>query len=402
MKNRSLFLLQLIGVSVAISITACKNKTREVEEVALTVIRPSQVYEADKVAEFIRAFGAENAITAEYYIKKSNKALDTDPQQAIWNLKRAITLHPKQEYYEKLGELLIKTGNYKEGKQLYSMVTEKQYIKNEQDKYESRYVFDKPSEDIYYNYLLCSVLSFENWFPAYLVFEARSKGYDVNKLKNRLLSDERYHYDTAGMEFKRIMLAFLSDEEVETYCDQPENFQKFLTHIDDTLSMFTIDQQSVSNFNYSGFSQELGEDSYSFQFLEMNFLKEKRENPDTWLVYNCNHTTRLNDQVYVVEYSLDTSAIACPKAMRHVTHILATYTPEGKVIDTKPVAWQSGTELASMSYDNGKITINSYKRTWKNEYNKWHFDNDIVRTEATGQSGFVISPDGKITEQAPL
>jgi hypothetical protein len=163
-----------------------------------------------------------------------------------------------------------------------------------------------------------------------------------------------------------------------------------------------IDQQTVSKFNYEGYRGEEYSEVPALHILEAGFFKEVREKQNEWLPYNCNHAIALNSQVYVLVYATDTSATACPKEMRHVLHTLATYTPEGKIIDTKVVAWQSGKDVGLMSYEYGTVTINTYKRTWKNPYNKREFDNEVVQTEATGQFHFVITADGKITEQQAM
>jgi hypothetical protein len=350
----------LLFACIAGLMASCGSTTAEVEEVALPVLRPSYIYDNDSVYAYITNYGAEHAITAAYYIKKADKIVEQDPKKAIWNIKRAITLHPKLEYYKKLAPLLMQTENYSEACQLYGLIADEQYMKNDKGKYVNMYVFDRPSEDDFYNYLLCSTLK-HYYFPDNVIYDARENGFDIQKLKQRLLSDERYKYDTGSIEFKNNMLAFLSEDEIEAYCDQPENFYKFLARIPDTSSVFVIDQQAVAKFDYTGFYDGSEEGGYSLRGLEMHFLKEKKNDPDNWLVYNCNHVVRLNDQVYVIEYSIDTSAIACPKEMRHVAHMLATYTPEGKIIDAKPVAWQSAAMLASMSYDNGKV-IDQYLR----------------------------------------
>jgi hypothetical protein len=397
MKKSSIFYIALVCLCGSLFMSACKTKAPEKEEIELPALRASSIYRLDSVEFYINQYGTQHQAIAAEYFKKGEALADKNPQKATWNMKRAITLHPQLSYYKKLGEHLMKSRDYQGAQYLYNFLVSKSGNYNENGEYETYYLFEKPSEDEYYNWMLSGILA-DNHYSSYVVYQAYTDGINLVGLKNRLLKDERFKYNPADEAFKNFMFAFLSEEEQQNYCHDPANFQAFITRIPDSSNVFSIDQRTVSNFDYSRFYYEGEGEDNPLTYVESNFLKERKDEPEMWLTYNCTHRMKISNDVQAIIYAVDTSALACPREMRHIYHKLATYNNAGEVLDTKVVAWQAGNTMASMTYDNGKVTVNQFNRSWNKPYDKEDFDNELVKTEPAGETTYMITSDGKITE----
>jgi hypothetical protein len=217
-------------------------------------------------------------------------------------------------------------------------------------------------------------------------------------IKDRFFNDKRIVFDTASNDYKNMLLFFLSEEELENYAKNSSNFVKFLDDIKSNVSQFEINKDQVSNFNYEDFNGRNWEEGLSLVRINASFLKEIKDNSNNSVTYNCLNKCYLNDSIIVLHYSVDTSENACPKEMRHIYHVLATYNKGGNLIDYKIVATQSGEYLSIFSFNNGVISSKEYKRTWKDIYNKNYFNNELVKTDFVKEIGFKINEFGKFME----
>ncbi|MES2690747.1 MAG: hypothetical protein V4658_10110 [Bacteroidota bacterium] len=385
---------QFIAVLAAACLLSC-NTVPKTEVLDLPSVRPSEIYENNSVVVFINKHHNKNEKIAATYFEKGQKLEDENREEAIWNYKRAITLHPTLDYYHTLGDILIKDKNDKEAANLYAMLVSEYNIQDEHG-WHSNHIFGSPSEDDVFKYLLSNLLQY-NYLDPYELSRVVDNGYDLQKMKKRLFGDERFMFDTSGIVYKELSNMFLTDDEAAAYASNPDHFKSFISRIKDTSASYEITTNTVSDFVFNG-QYAWDETGRGLQALEMLFLKQKQDNSDKWYMYNIKNTARVNDSVLYVIYSIDTSEYVCPKPMRHIDYTLATYTNAGKMIDAKPLAWQAGDLLAAAKVNKGQIEINAFKRSWKKPYNKADFDNELVSTTAVKSYFLKIQDDGKIVE----
>ena len=88
-----------------------------------------------------------------------------------------------------------------------------------------------------------------------------------------------------------------------------------------------------------------------------------------------------------------------------LTFRLATFTPEGKLIDKKEIAGRSDLSkpLKSALIKNDlSITVTSYETSFeKDPEEEGYYDNKIVKKTKIGEESFSIDPKGKIVRSAP-
>lgn len=110
----------------------------------------------------------------------------------------------------------------------------------------------------------------------------------------------------------------------------------------------------------------------------------------------------MNDKITAVLYAIDTSEAGALKEMRHIYYRLATYSPNGQIIDSEIIAYQSGESLATVKFDKPGFTVTNFKRVWKKAYIKTDVDNSLLKTEPTGEKkSYTITPTGEIEEVTP-
>jgi hypothetical protein len=386
-----------IGALLSLS---CTRKTETVV-VELPTLPVSLIYSDDSVCSYIKMHRESNKGVADAYYEKALKLKEENPSRSVYFFKRAITLYPTVEFYKELGSLLIKEGNFKEAAELYSFISLTHEYYTEDKEWARRYVFEKPDEDTFYQYFFCSYLNKSH--APYLIHEAKESGIDMENFKDRILSDNRLKLDTSSLDYKNMIMQFWTDEEIEAFRNSETVFKLFLSTIKDTAEIFEITKRGVQRFNYGNYYErdyvEYDEPgSSSIEDMYVYFLKEKQDKPDNWYRYNYEHLVHLNDSVKVIIYSMDTSATGCPIDMRHIYHQLVTYGIDGKIIDSKIVAYQAGATLATLKFERDKFTISEFRRSWRNPYDQNDFDNDLIKTEAIGEKHFYINSHGKIGE----
>ncbi len=290
----------------------------------------------------------------------------------------------------------MKDMQYQEAANLYEFIVFKRSRKQNEEWIEN-YVFEAPNESLFTEYFVANFLA--NYFVDFQIsYMCEEAGFKLYNIKERFLNDKRIVFDTASNDYKNMLLCFLNEEELENYANNPTNFVKFLDEIKSNTSQFEITIDQVSNFNYEDFNGRNWNEGLNLVSMQAMFLKEKTDNPNNSVTFNCLNKCYINDSVIVLHYSVDTSENACPKEMRHIYHVLATYSKGGNVIDYKVVAAQSGEFLSVFSFNNGIINCHEFKRTWKEVYYKFDFNNELLRTDFVKEKGFKINEFGKFME----
>lgn len=402
MKTRSNNFTILITVLffAADGLISCSTKAQEVETKEVVTLRASQLYDGSSVTEFLHQHPGEYEEISKHYLSLASESREVNPSKAIYYYKRAISLSPTLERYTMLGEHLIVTKNFKEAHEVYDFIATQQKLNSDEKETSYGYVFGAPDEEMQFTAFKISLLA-----------DPGSSYYSINnylgtheledkyKLKVKLLDDILFKNDTSSFAYKAILKSFSRLQHTE---DQ-QTFSTLLTLIKDTSSSFEITTSSVANFNYiSDYDSEENEVennlNYYFKFLAEN----KNEEENTWHSLNYNRRVVLPRSVHAITYCIDTSANACPKEMRHIYHRLVTYDGSGIIIDSKVIAWQSGEEMATVTFKAPSFAITRTKRFWKNPYVKDDFDNYLLKTEDVETKSYSISPTGKIVESSSL
>lgn len=392
MKNiyLSVFLFSIVLLS-------CQSQEAVTEIVEVPALRASSIYEADSVVRYMELYKEQYKELSDAYQKKSSDIENENMDKAIYYCKRAITLHPSMDQYITLAIMLMKDKRYEEAYRLYHLLVNKHTI------YEidgEVYLFNSPpTEEMRYQLIALSVLNYGG-LDSYEIYRYKEEGYDVKKLGNRLLSDQRLKIDTSIAEYKDFKLMFMTDDELEQYQTSEQVFREFLASIEDTASFFEINSKQVQHFKYNrSYDYEMDENIKGSSFY-VYFLQEKKENPNRWYNYNYNHVFPVHTNITAVVYSIDTSEAGCPIDMRHIYHRLAIFNDKGDLLDHKVIAFQSGDDLATASFAKNNVIVKSFKRKWRNPYNMKDFDNDLLNSQEAGSVRYTITTEGKITQAA--
>lgn len=393
MKNNLFFILCLL------CLIGCGDD--KPAEVRVPVLNGSMIYRAHKVQEYMNKYGDQHKTLASSYYKRAKKLVDVNPEKAIWCIKRAITLHPTLPYYKEVIQLLIDRKQYLDAHRLLDVISTSYSFENALGGYDERFVFDKPDFDTYYNYLISEYLVY-GYISAYEIQKANDLDIDIKKIKAALLDDKRFTLKEGTEPYEEFMLSFLNEDEIKMYCSSQSNFEKFMNNIPDLMETFNLDKSRLTKFNYQNFNdRDYEEGGQSLTHLTSYFLKEAQVNPDNWLVYNTIGKRKLNDQVWLLLYAIDTSATACPAEMRHIYYTLAAYKPTGEIIATKQIAWQTDVSYATAAINQNSVIVTEYKRVWKKPYDKTEFDNELLATNKLYDTELQINNDGQVLKVSP-
>lgn len=381
-----------ILTACCLMIWACASQNDQQEILAL---RASQIYRPDTVKGFMISIGEAYKDLARDYLKKGEDLEDKDIKQAIWNIKRCITLYPNLNAYKKLGSLLMKDKQYEEANDLYYLLTNKQsfYINGI---WTDSYLFEAPNEELIIEYLVSNAL-YQNVLPFETSQLIEENGFRIIDIKNSFFNDERIRYDTGSLAYKNYQYRFLSDVDIDNYGKNPLNFEKMLSRLP-VKSEYAIEPNKLLEFNYENFNGRNYTEGLDLFSIERSFLKEERGKMIDYVKYNFIDYYKLNDSITVLHYSVDSSATACPKEMRHPYHALATYNKKAEIVDYKVVGVQSGNDLISFSLNNSLITCKKYNRKWKKDYNKNDFLNELLSIDFVKEETFKINQQGKFEE----
>ncbi len=369
----------------------------------LPALRASSIERPDSVAWYIETYGDANQTLAKQYAEKSAALENEFSAKAIWNMKRAITLHPEKKYYRQLIALLMQTGQYEEAVRVSSILVRPAYKKDVNGKYSPYYIFDKPHVDDFYNSMISSLASGDTYGFNESIYEAQSLDFDIKEIRSRLEKDPKFTLKPGTSEYDDYSLSFLSEGEIDTYCNDPRNFEKFIAKISTLQEPVSFSEREVTKFNYDAFNGRGSNsmDGISMTTVESYFLPERKTDPDNWIQYNMRGKKQLNEHVWIILYAVDTSAIACPREMRGIYINMMTYTSKGDYIDSKVIAWQAPYSAATVFLRGNEASITEYKRQWRKPFEKYDFDNDLVLTEPIGSKEYIINAEGKIMVKEP-
>ncbi len=383
-------------------VSACSEKKEQLI-VELPALKASEIYNPEDVKKYIFQYGEQHQGIASSYREKAEAIKDKDLKKAIYFLKRSITLQPLAESYEKLIDLLSQNKNYSEAYEAYNVLVDKAYYRVDDKTIIDEYVFTVPTEKILTDYIVMSILA-NNAVDYYALYNTGEKEIDKQKIREVLMADKRFNYDSANIVHKNIIAQFWTDEEIEAYKKSLVNMHALLRSVKDTSAAFEINQKNVSKFMYddfNGINYSEFDENLVLSDMFVYYLKEKQDYPNRWLQYNINHTFRPNPSLEALVYAVDTSVTACPIEMREIYHRLVIYGADGKIISDKVVACQSGEVLQAVTFNKDHFEIAEYKRTWRKPYNKRDFDNEVVKSELIAKKAYQITETGEITESAP-
>jgi len=400
--TRCFLLITLVWLSFS-----CTTKEKETEILEIPTLRASELYDFEKVREYIKKHQDKHVEIAKRYESLAEQIATENASKAIYYYKRSISVRPSYLVYQKLAKALVNAKKYDEASDVYNLITFERSYETSPNVYERGYIFEEPNDGVLYDKQITSLLARPVF---YYVLDALN-GVSDNEgnidldacasRKDKWLADERISSENDSVTIKMI-------HKVYNYLTKKENKQDKLQDlcrviIKDTSSKFEISKATLAKFDYTQFQDEMGGDIESDEKclpIYRTLLEETISNKDGWYYFNFNHLVTVSDSIVAIVYSIDTSATACPKEMRHIYHRLATYTPQGEIIDSKIVAWQAAEKLATMTFESGKFTVVESVRKWRNPYQKDNFDNYVLKTTEMGSKTFQIQSNGKI-EEAP-
>lgn len=387
-------LSKVAGLVLLTAISACDPEIVR-EEIELPALRASDIFNPDSLLIFIPAVSADQEKLAADYESRGESNIKNNPDMGLYQLKRSLSLAPTRDRYMKLGGAYLESGNYREANRVYSFLANRMYFTNSEGKYDDTLLLGKPDEETYYRLMLSEILDHgEIWGESFWM--AEDAGLDMGKIRDRLLSDPLFPYKENSLAVQNLRVQFMSPEEIEAYKKTPEAFAYFLLDFKDSSEVFEIREEKLSQFNYRNETSwdEMGRPGADH--LNIYFTREKQDDPDTWFRYDPKYRYKLNQDVTVVVYAIDSSATACPPEMRHIFYELVTYDSKGKYIDHTLIAWQNGEQVCEVSVKKDRLNAYTFKRSWEKPYDKNDFDNSVKGKEATGQSELKIAPNGTI------
>ncbi len=405
LKTNSVFKQKLLLFLIVILLSfSCSTKIENIYT-EVPVLRASAIYNDDEVYSYVRKYKDVNKKMSDSYIQKSKDIEQTDLHKAIYFAKRSITLFPEVENYKILLALLNKNKNYKEMNKLCSFINSIASVKQPDGSYIDTALFGPPSEDIYYEYIVSQIAEYGKIYGQD-IYIANENGFNLPKIKQQLFSDKRIGLDMTTEEGKSMLFLFMTPQELEAYNNLKSTFKDFLTAAENHSPVFEINKNNISKFNYDEFNGRNSELFYDneiaweqrFAVVYRKYLVETKKDPNKWIEFNLKNFVEINENVMALVYAVDSSATACPVDMRHIYYRLITYSPNAKIIDSKIIAIQSGEQLTTVDFINGKMNLINQKRVWKNAYDKNDFNNFLVKIEYLGETKYEIQSDGKILE----
>lgn len=394
LNNKYFKMKNSISIIAVLFIFSCTQKVNT-EYIDVVAMRASNIYFADSVKEYINKYENSNKDIANSYILKAKETENQNIDKAVYYAKRAVSLNPTYDNYLLLADYLKKKENYQELIQLYALLTDKN-IKTE-TKNEYDYLFSKPNEDVIYQSIVAYINAYNSVFSD-TYYYAEELGIDIKQFKERLKNDPSIKMDKSSEAFQLVLLQFVPYDELAQYAQQKNVFADFLKKIPERKINFTIDEQTISEFDYFE-SRNFDEMSIPISAIDQYYLEEKQTTPNNWYSFNYLYKYTLAPEIIALEYAIDSSETACPKEMRHIYRKIVTYnTNTLKIIDSKLIAYQSGNELATASAENDLITITIQKRAFKKPYDKSDFDNELIGSEKISQVQYRLSKEGKFIE----
>lgn len=277
-------------------------------------------------------------------------------------------------YYE-LGNLAMDRKEYKKAIYAYEMAERLGY---------------EPFSKVLYNIACAHSLQDETELAGQYLEYALQAGYsnidNINKdedLKNLRMNDYLFN-----MHMKQ-GLKGLSNAENLFWLQFKRQFSKtpFPLKLNENLDMLLLNDETRISYDFEKYIAEMRDDKFSRDVSKgFYYLADLKE------------TSEYVALVYVIkeEFYGDQSPL---------TFRLATFTPEGKLIDKKEIAGRSDftKPLKSAVIKNDlSIAITSYETQFeKDPEEEGYYDNKVVKKTKITEESFTIDPKGKIVKSAP-
>ena len=379
--NKSWIILYL---SFWLLLISCKPKiifeTKEVR-----CLSASSILKPDSVKNFIEQYGNSNSEIAESYFNQIQQYQNTNINKAIFLAIRAITLYPTKEHYIELARLYSKTEQYDEQSSVLRLLTMKQYYLIDKFR-DEEYVFDKPADELIYESIVSCLLSKQIDIYGFEI--------QTNNIVERLRNDKRMEHLKNTELFNNVILQFLPENELGKYLKKSENFNAIIKQVKDSNSVFKIEESNIFNYNYNqAIDFEMGN---SANILQMYYTHERKKDSVNWLNFNMKYAFKLNNNITVLCYAVDTSEKACPKELRCIYYRIVTYNSNIDLVDSKVIAFVAGEKMATVDFNRNIFSTTFYNRIFKKSYHKNDFDNDLLEVNKVSVEKYQIENTGKI------
>ena len=344
-------------------LTACSSTGKDYNTSGLRKLRVTKIFVSDSVTAFKTGLPDENRKAAAYYHDMATGFLKSrDTAQGLHYLKRSITLFPQSSYYLELGQVLKETKHYDEASECYVTVSE----------IEPDVISASALKDMIRTSMLGDRYAYR------LLGLAESKGINQVDLMKEFQSDPAF----ASKEMK---------ERVQTILEEPGaedslSFDKVKEKFPEAKFPMNISTGEVTNFSYYVDDSPVG-------YLCRQFLDTSKKSGYCLLDMRARFTVG-NNTAFV--YAIDSSRLGARKEMRMIYHKLALFSPEGKILDEKIIGCNAGEDVKSYELNQDQITVQNYRRRWRNPFNHQDFDNEVLSTDLLSTEKFRITPEGKI------
>lgn len=383
-KVLSIFICSLLFLFLACT----TNKKEYVAKVKLQKLDHDHIYDKDMVSDVI--FDSEELDLDSVKVKSHKLFLEgvdefknkRNPEKAVILFKESILTFPDAKTYYELGNAKLEIGA-KAG-DLILAEAEKAYSVAD-------FLDFKPLSMIYYKRACLNNLSekhndYTETETSRLLVDAFKKGFtDTTMLFNdphlkSFLSPESHNYLTSQLALVKVNSSpyRLFDVFKQAFLAAPKSFEIPVDKVDmkDYKQSISYDfSKFVPEMQTSSFSREV---SHDFIFVANVLEKESY----TALLYSS------------INYYGEN--------MQPVETRLVTYDPDGNIISSKLFAGQfSAEKIKSGRIEGNQITLQDYKRIWKEPIDKVPFEeNSVDKYELIAKATFRIDDEGKIVEES--
>lgn len=381
------FRLLICVMATLVIISSC-NQPPKVEYIEVDALPVMDIYSAYRVNPYLEKHGKAHETQAKWYVGQAKQLKSTNPNKAIWNIKRAITLYPNARYYGLLAELLYVQNSFRELSDCYELI---QNMSTE--KGGKQHDFSPLSETDLCDYVVYSFKG-SGYYPFQLYSFIESNGYDYKAFREKLSAYEALQTQVNSAEFKSFISSLLSEEELKNLEKSPEVFRFLLAKCNE-VNQINESKHSIALFNFNN-STMMDESDNPLEYMCYNFLKERAE-ATHWCRIEPKDYVVLADSNILLHYVVDTSMTGVTLDRRNIYHVLATFTLQGKPIDYLIAGKQIGDELELFDYSNQTLTVNRYKRVWRFADDYSRYDNEVTNELNMGTVSYSLGTDAKFT-----
>ena len=364
---------------------ACNGSQEQVKQkdnVARATLMPADVYNADKVYDFVFANEELNTDSLRSASKKEFlKAIDLfrNKKQAsasIVHFKSAAMTFPDAKTYYELANALLENKNHDESLQAYTVAERLDY---------------SPASNLYFN-MAC----------AHAMKNASDPNYGYHEALRHLELAAKHGYRDAKRVQEEPMLASVRDNEeyngliVEHFVNKENKqsvmFSMFVKGFPEVKLPFEMKKKGIE-YSYENRWSSIGYDYVAFVPEMENTDFGRDVSNEFFYVGKVKHTDKYVAVLYnSVEYIAE--------GMTPVYTYLVTYNPEGNRISQKLFSCNCSAEKFKLgSIDESGITVNEYKRTLEHPITEVRLeDNKVLKEEIVATTQYVFDESGDIKE----